>query len=201
MLISDAGRATVCWRGDDVSEYTDKDGPVQCVSMVLGARAYDAIFNSTSENVLTLLHICGIDKRKAIWMNDSCLAAIIIGFVVTCAVHLTAWTASDPFVRVIRNGTVPSGDTLVIVIKDFCHNNANHNYWIATVITFEMALITACTVFAFLNRKVTLKEFQTHSVILLAYILALSSFVGVVAYFITANIGEDQSVLCVSCSA
>ena len=134
-------------------------------------------------------------RSKVIWMNDSCLAAIIIGFVVTSAVLLTAWTASDPFVRVIRNGTVPSGDTLVIVIKDFCHNNArNHNYWIAAVITCEMSLITACTVFAFLNRKVTLKEFQTHSVILLAYILAMSSFVGVVAYFITANIGEDQSL-------
>ena len=50
----------LAWRLLHDTDY--KDGPVQCVSMVLGARAYDAIFNS----ILVKTFICGIDKRKTI---------------------------------------------------------------------------------------------------------------------------------------
>ena len=74
-------------------------------------------------------------------------------------------------------------------------NNRGQSYakWIAVVIIFEITIITPCAVFAFLNRKVTLKEFQTQSILLLAYLLALTSVVGVAIYFITASIGGDQS--------
>ena len=155
------------------------------------------LFSTVSVKTFRLYYIFSASMKghqsTAIKVNDRYLAAIIVGFVVVSTCLLTAWTVSDPFVRVISNGTVPSGDTLVIVIKDFCYSQS-YAKWIAAVIILEITLITSCAVFAFLNRKVTVKGFQTQSILLLAYILALTSVVGVVAYFITASNGGDQSL-------
>ena len=165
--------------------------------LVLG---FTMLFATVSVKTFRLYYIFSASMKgqlsTSIKLYNSYLAAIIIGFVVTSAVLLTAWIVSDPFVRVTKSNSVPYEDTLVIVIKDFCYNESqSYTKWIAAVVIFEATLITSSAVFAFLNRKVTLKKFQTQSVILLAYLLALTSVVGVVAYFITASNGGDQSLL------
>eukprot|EP00731_Ephydatia_muelleri_P036610 Em0289g2a len=98
------------------------------------------------------------------------------------------WTWSHPLVRQATNHTISSGETFVILLEDYC-DTENQAYWFAAAIIFEATLLASCVVLAFLNRNVIMKDFQTHSVILLAYLLTLTGIVGAATYFITSSIG------------
>eukprot|EP00731_Ephydatia_muelleri_P031467 Em0022g981a len=132
--------------------------------------------------------IKGDNRRLVLKLKDSLLAGIIVGLVLASAVLLTAWTWSHPLVRQATNRTVPSGETFVIFLEDFC-DTEDQAYWFAAAIIFEATLLASCVVLAFLNRNVIMKDFQTHSVILLAYLLTLTGIVGAATYFITSSIG------------
>ena len=130
----------------------------------------------------------GDSRIPVVKLKDSLLASIIVGLVLASAVLLTAWTWSHPLVRHTTNRTVPSGETFVILLEDYC-DTEDQAYWFAAAIIFETTLLASCVILAFLNRNVILKNFQTHSVILLAYLLTLTGIVGAATYFITSSIG------------
>ncbi|KAL5459983.1 hypothetical protein EMCRGX_G033387 [Ephydatia muelleri] len=132
--------------------------------------------------------IKGANRRLVVKLKDNLLASIIVGLVLASAVLLTAWTWSHPLVRQATNRTVPSGETFVILLEDYC-DTENQAYWFAAAIIFEATLLASCVLLAFLNRNVIMKDFQTHSVILLAYLLTLTGIVGAATYFITSSIG------------
>ena len=127
-------------------------------------------------------------KGRQVKLKDHSLAGIIVGLVLASAVLLTAWTWSHPLVRKATNHTISSGETFVILLEDYC-DTADQAYWFAAAIIFETTLLASCVILAFLNRNVILKNFQTHSVILLAYLLTLTGIVGAATYFITLSIG------------
>eukprot|EP00731_Ephydatia_muelleri_P031473 Em0022g987a len=137
---------------------------------------------------LYIIFTASIKGRQVVKLKDHSLASIIVGLVLASAVLLTAWTWSHPLVRQATNSTVPSGETFVILLEDYC-DTENQAYWFAAAIIFEATLLASCVVLAFLNRNVIMKDFQTHSVILLAYLLTLIGIVGAATYFITSSIG------------
>eukprot|EP00731_Ephydatia_muelleri_P031489 Em0022g1003a len=137
---------------------------------------------------LYFIFTASIKGRQVVTLKDHSLAGIIVGLVLASAVLLTAWTWSHPLVRQATNSTVPSGETFVILLEDYC-DTENQAYWFAAAIIFEATLLASCVVLAFLNRNVIMKDFQTHSVILLAYLLTLTGIVGAATYFITSSIG------------
>ena len=137
---------------------------------------------------LYFIFTASIKGRQVVTLKDHSLAGIIVGLVLASAVLLTAWTWSHPLVRQATNRTVPSGETFVILLEDYC-DTENQAYWFAAAIIFEATLLASCVVLAFLNRNVIMKDFQTHSVILLAYLLTLTGIVGAATYFITSSIG------------
>ena len=137
---------------------------------------------------LYFIFTASIKGRHTMTLKDHSLASIIVGLVLASAVLLTAWTWSHPLVRQATNRTVPSGETFVILLEDYC-DTENQAYWFAAAIIFEATLLASCVVLAFLNRNVIMKDFQTHSVILLAYLLTLTGIVGAATYFITSSIG------------
>ena len=63
--------------------------------------------------------------------------------------------------------------------------------WIASIIAFETIFIILLVYFAFFTRSIKKKEFQTQSIIVLAYLLTLSSVVGGVIYLITELVGAE----------
>ncbi|KAL5459977.1 hypothetical protein EMCRGX_G033380 [Ephydatia muelleri] len=135
-----------------------------------------------------LIFTASIKGRQVVTLKDHSLAGIIVGLALASAVLLTAWTWSHPLVRLATNSTVPSGETFVILLEDYC-DTENQAYWFAAAIIFEATLQASCVILAFLNRNVIMKDFQTHSVILLAYLLTLTGIVGAATYFITSSIG------------
>eukprot|EP00731_Ephydatia_muelleri_P031331 Em0022g845a len=137
---------------------------------------------------LYCIFTASIKERRVGTLKDHSLASIIVGLVLASAVLLTAWTWSHPLVRQATNHTVPSGETFVILLEDYC-DTEDQAYWFAAAIIFEATLLASCVVLAFLNRNVIMKNFQTHSVILLAYLLTLTGIVGAATYFITSSIG------------
>ena len=130
----------------------------------------------------------GDSRRPVVKLKDHSLASIIVGLVLASAVLLTAWTWSHPLVRHTTNHTISSGETFVILLEDYC-DTEDQAYWFAAAIIFETTLLASCVILAFLNRNAIMKNFQTHSVILLAYLLTLTGIVGAATYFITSSIG------------
>ena len=63
--------------------------------------------------------------------------------------------------------------------------------WIASIVAFETVFIILLIFFAFSTRSIKKKEFQTQSIIVLAYLLTLSSVVGGVIYLITELVGAE----------
>eukprot|EP00731_Ephydatia_muelleri_P031332 Em0022g846a len=137
---------------------------------------------------LYFIFTASIKGRQVVTLKDHSLAGIIVGLLLASAILLTAWTWSHPLVRQATNHTISSGETFVILLEDYC-DTENQAYWFAAAIIFEATLLASCVVLAFLNRNVIMKDFQTHSVILLAYLLTLTGIVGAATFFITSSIG------------
>eukprot|EP00731_Ephydatia_muelleri_P031430 Em0022g944a len=158
-------------------QYPGENGLMQRVSMVLDIGTDSGVFHSKGDS-----------RRPVVKLKDHSLASIIVGLVLASAVLLTAWTWSHPLVRHTTNHTISSGETFVILLEDYC-DTEDQAYWFAAAIIFETTLLASCVILAFLNRNAIMKNFQTHSVILLAYLLTLTGIVGAATYFITSSIG------------
>ena len=118
---------------------------------------------------------------------------MIIVLVSLSAVLCLVWTLYDPLVRRTDATLTPEGDILALVMKESC-SCAYEVEWIVVGIVYETILIICTVIFAFSTRNVTIKEFQSPSTILLAYLLTLTSIVGGVIYYITNTIGTETDV-------
>ena len=127
-------------------------------------------------------------KSYNVMMSDGMLAVLIIMLVVPVVGLCTAWSIHDPYIRNTIQTLVPSGDTLVVRMEEFCYCKYQVQ-WIASIIAFETIFIILLIFFAFSTRSIKKKEFQTQSIIVLAYLLTLSSVVGGVIYLITELVG------------
>ena len=134
------------------------------------------IFNSSSK----------LKKSYHFMMSDAVLSVLIIVLVTLVIGLCTAWTIYDPYQRNVKQTLLPSGDTLLVTKEEFCTCKFQ-GQWIAAIIAFQTVFIILLVFFAFSTRhnKKKKKEFQTQSIIVLAYLLTLISVVGGVIYLIT----------------
>ena len=132
------------------------------------------IFNSSSK----------LKKSYHVMMSDAVLSLLIVVLVTLVIGLCTAWTIYDPYQRNVKQTLLPSGDTLIITKEEFCSCKFQVQ-WIAAIIAFQTVFIILLVFFAFSTRRIKKKEFQTQSIIVLAYLLTLISVVGGVIYLIT----------------
>ena len=134
------------------------------------------IFNSSSK----------LKKSYLFMMSDAVLSVVIIVLVTLVIGLCTAWTTYDPYQRNVKQTLLPSGDTLIITKVEFCSCKFQIR-WITAIIAFQTVFIVLLVLFAYATRhnKKKKKEFQTQTIIVLAYLLTLISVVGGVIYLIT----------------
>ena len=119
-------------------------------------------------------------------MSDTVLAVVIVILVGIVAGFCTAWTVHDPYVRNVTRNFLPSGDSLSVIIEEFCSCKYPVR-WIASIIVFETVFIVvplfylAITTLSIAKKK---KEFQTRSILVLVYLLILTTVVGGAIYWI-----------------
>ena len=116
-------------------------------------------------------------------MSDSVLAVLIVILVVIVAGFCTAWTFYDPYIRTSTKMFIPSGDSLSVTVDEFCSCKYQVQ-WIASIVSFETILIVLLVYLAIFTRTKKKKEFQMRSILVLAYLLTLTTVVGGVIYWI-----------------
>ena len=116
-------------------------------------------------------------------MSDNVLAVLIVILVGIVAGFCTAWTLYDPYIRAVTKNLLPSGDSLTVTIDEFCSCKYQVQ-WIASIIAFESIFIVLLVYFAISTRTIKKKEFQTRSILVLVYLLTLTTLVGGVIYLI-----------------
>ena len=116
-------------------------------------------------------------------MSDGVLAVLIVILVGIVAAICTTWTFYDPYIRTAAKMFLPSGDSFSVTIEEFCSCKYQVQ-WIASIISFETILIVLLVYFAISTRAIKKKEFQMRSIIVLAYLLTLTTVVGGVIYWI-----------------
>ena len=118
-------------------------------------------------------------------MSDTVLAVVIVILVGIVAGFCTAWTVYDPYRRTLTKMFIPLGESLSVTIKEFCSCKYDLK-WITSIFVFETIFIILCVYFAIttLSRTKKKKEFQTRSILVLAYLLTLTTVVGGVLYWI-----------------
>ena len=155
------------------------------------------VFGTVTTKIWRLFYIfrSAIKHRKVskIMVRDRSLIIVIIVLTSLSAVLCLVWTLYDPLVRRTDAILTPEGDSLVLVMKESCSCTYEVE-WIVVGIVYEAILIICTVIFAFSTRNVTIKEFQSQSTILLAYLLTLTSIVGGVIYYITNTIGAETDV-------
>ena len=123
-------------------------------------------------------------------MSDTVLAVVIVILVGIVAGFCTAWTVHDPYARNVTRNFLPSGDSLSVIIEEFCSCKYPVQ-WIASIIVFETIFIVvplfylAITTLSIAKKK---KEFQTRSILVLVYLLILTTVVGGAIYWIAVII-------------
>ena len=155
------------------------------------------VFGTVTTKIWRLFYIfrSAIKHKKMfkVVVSDRSLIFMIIVLTSLSAVLCLVWTLYDPLVRRTDATLTPEGDILVLVMKESC-SCAYEVEWIVVAIVYEAILIICTVIFAFSTRNVTIKEFQSQSIILLAYLLTLTSIVGGVIYYITKTIGTETDV-------
>ena len=116
-------------------------------------------------------------------MSDTVLAVLIVILVGIVAGFCTAWTVYDPYRRTVMKNILPSGDRFSVTIEEFCSCKYQVQ-WIASIIAFETIFIVLLVYFAISTRTIKKKEFQTRSIIVLVYLLILTTVIGGVIYLI-----------------
>ena len=119
-------------------------------------------------------------------MSDTVLAVLIVVLVGIVAGFCTAWTVHDPYVRQNMTEFLQSGESLSVITTEECFCKYKVR-WIASIIVFETIFIVApLSYFAIttLSRAKKKKEFQTRSILVLVYLLILTTVVGGVIYWI-----------------
>ena len=134
-----------------------------------------------------------LKKSYHFMMSDAVLSVLIIVLVTLVIGLCTAWTIYDPYQRNVKQTLLPSGDTLIITREEFCSCKFQVQ-WIAAIIAFQTVFIVLLVFFAFSTRRIKKKEFQTQSIIVLAYFLTLISVVGGVIYLITVVVKSGVNV-------
>eukprot|EP00731_Ephydatia_muelleri_P008966 Em0004g1304a len=118
-------------------------------------------------------------------MSDTALALLIVILVVIIVCFCTARLAYDPYIRNSKKTYLKSGDNLSVIIKEYCSCKYEVQ-WIASIIFFETIFIVLMVYFGMttLSRNKTKEEFQMRNIIVLAYLLTLTTVVGGVIYWI-----------------
>eukprot|EP00731_Ephydatia_muelleri_P008986 Em0004g1324a len=83
----------------------------------------------------------------------------------------------------VMKNILPSGDRFSVTIEEFCFCKYQVQ-WIASIIAFETIFIVLLVYFAISTRTIKKKEFQTRSIIVLVYLLILTTVIGGVIYLI-----------------
>ena len=126
-------------------------------------------------------------------MSDTVLAVVIVILVGIVAGFCTAWTVYDPYRRKSMTHFLQSGKSLSVTIKEDCSCKYPVE-WIASIIVFETIFIVVPLFYlaiTTLSRAKKKKEFQTRSILVLVYLLILSTVVGGVVYWIAVIVKAE----------
>ena len=119
-------------------------------------------------------------------MSDTALALLIVILVVIIVCFCTVWLAYDPYIGNSKKTYLKSGDNVSVIIKEYCRCKYEVQ-WIASIIVFETIFIVLMVYFGMTTLSInkTKEEFQMRNIIVLAYLLTLTTVVGGVIYWIT----------------
>ena len=133
-------------------------------------------------------------KRTSKHLNDTTLGAVVVVLTSLSAVFCVVWLGSDHYIRLVNKTLEQLGDNLITVMRESCH--CRHDViWILIVAIWECVLLAACVFFGFFSGKViTMKRFQPHGIIILAYLLSITSGIGGITYFITSITRSNLNV-------
>ena len=106
---------------------------------------------------------------------------------------MSCWTLYDPLVRKSSTTLAPEGDDLIIFLKESCSCTYEVE-WVVAGMVYEEILIISTVILAFLSKNISIKELQSTSTILMAYLLTLTTLVGGTIYYITKTIGAETDV-------
>ena len=126
-------------------------------------------------------------------MSDTVLAVVIVILVGIVAGFCTAWTVYDPYRRKSMTHFLQSGKSLSVTIKEDCSCKYPVE-WIASIIVFETIFIVVPLFYlaiTTLSRAKKKKEFQTRSILVLVYLLILTTVVGGVVYWIAVIVKAE----------
>ena len=133
-------------------------------------------------------------KRVSKLFSDNVMSAAIIALTSLSAFVCFVWIGYDRSVRVSEKAFTQSGDSLTIAVSEYCYNK-HQVKWAAAAIMFLGLLLMASVLFAFMSiRIIKVKLFQTHSIILLAYLLFITSAIGGTVYFISIITGSHLNI-------
>ena len=132
-------------------------------------------------------------KSSKLAIGDRSLITMIVILVSLSAVLCLAWTLYDPLVRKSSTTLAPEGDDLIIFLKESC-SCTYEVAWVVVGMVYEGILIISTVILAFLSRNISIKELQSTSTILMAYLLTLTTIVGGTIYYITKTIGAETDV-------
>ncbi|KAL5476003.1 hypothetical protein EMCRGX_G025897 [Ephydatia muelleri] len=155
------------------------------------------VFGTVLAKAWRLYHIyhSSLKHKKAfkIVIQDRSLIIMIVILVSLSAVLCLAWTLYDPLVRKSSTTLAPEGDDLIIFLKESCSCTYEVE-WVVAGMVYEGILIISTVILAFLSKNISIKELQSTSTILMAYLLTLTTLVGGTIYYITKTIGAETDV-------
>ena len=114
-------------------------------------------------------------------LADHWLFAIILTLTLVDVVANIVWATTDHFVienRTLSINNDSNNNTVTTVIETVC-NSHNRIAWTSAIICYNVGILIAAVWLAILTRKVHIPQFQTKTVVILAYMLFLLFGLGV----------------------
>ena len=132
--------------------------------------------------------------RKSKALNDTNMGATIVALTTLSLLFCVVWMAYDHPLRLVEKTLSQSGNNLVILVSEMCYCKYQVS-WITAAAIFEIVLLVFSVIIAFLSTKVVIiKEFQNQSIIILAYLLSVSSGIGGTATLIAIISGLNLNL-------
>lgn len=140
---------------------------------------YTLIIGTVCAKTWRLYRIFCHYQKPGKMLADRFLFIIVILLTLVDVIANAIWAATDRFVITPERRFDSSKDNDTIVIETITCTSAYHAAWTAAIITYNVCILIVAVCLAILTRKVQLPQFQTKTVIVLAYTLFLVFGLGI----------------------
>ena len=145
---------------------------------------YTLIIGTVCAKTWRLYRIFCHFQKPGKMLADHFLFAVVLLLTLTDIVVNTAWASFDHFeTNTTRKFENSSDGDVVLVTTTTCWSN-HHVAWTSAMISYNVCILFVAVYLAILTRKVHLPQFQTKTVVILAYVLFLLFGLGTPLRFI-----------------